>query len=183
MANVEPTDPERRPEDDYPPTHRRWWRMWMEPGTAVEEWRELATLAEDLGELSKHLDGLRQGMAPDLRSGPLDRYARSLRRMSDRWKKRAEIARTDAIRDAKEVFGWTTRDEAVDWIMAREAVIDEDLGVASLCGAVAQLKEAERWLSRDGDSRQRVKALREEIEAIALEVNGRDPARRLRAEW
>lgn len=174
MSIHEEASTANRPEDDYPPTHRRRWRWWMEPGFALDEWRELTVLAEDLRQLSEHVDALRRSMGPGLRSVPLERYARTLKRMGGRWQKRAEIAKRDAIKDASANF---------EWVEARETTINEDLAVSFLSGAANELREAEKWLGRDPQTQTRVNALREEAEAIALEVNNRDLTRRLRVDY
>lgn len=145
----------------------------MDPGFAVDEWRELKALSEDLRDLSEQLDGLRRGMRPGLRSGPIERYARTLRRMSKRWDERAEIAKEDAIRDHKGDY---------DWQEAKETVIDEDIAVSYLSGAVAELRSAERRLWRDEQTKDRLQQLRQDITDLTMKVNNRDLTRRLSAE-
>lgn len=77
--------------------------------------------------------------------------------MSERWERRSERAKRDAINDERADFDLTE---------PKEAVIREDLAVGILCGAIAELKEAESRLGSEAETRSSVQALHEQLVAL-----------------
>lgn len=156
-------------EHDLPPTHRHKWRLWLEPGYALDEWWALASLSEELERAAELLDGIRRGLRGTMPGGErIGWMTRSLARMSDRWRRRADAARLDAITD----YG---RDP--DWIERQEGRIGEHLAVAVLARGLNDVEKAERFLSRDTATAQRIRNLREQLDAVYAEVHERDPVR------
>ncbi len=144
----------------------------MEPGFALEEWRELAYLADDLrrtGELASGITRSLRGYIPG--AARINRTATTLTRMSQRWEKRAGAARSDAIRDAN---------GDSDWIERHEAAMDEDQALASLARCLKDLQRAAGLLGTDPATAERVRELRSQLDALYAEIYQRDPARGFR---
>lgn len=156
--------------NDLPPTHRRWWKLWMDPGYALGEWQGLASLAEELGRAAEQVRGI-HGRLRRVNVLGIERIWRSLERMSKRWEQRAEAARRDAITDAG---------GDPDWIETHEAKIDEDLAVSALARGLNDVEKAERFLWRDSATAERIRERRVKLDELYAEIRQRDPTRSLR---
>lgn len=154
---------------DLPPTHRRAYRLWQRPNFAQDEWGQLTTLSEDLQNVSSLLTEITQGLRPDMPGhARITRMSASLRKMSDRWARRADKAREDAIADAG---------GDKDWEMKQEARIWEASALSAMGRALQDLDRAAASLRSEPPAAERVRALKTELEALCAELYGRDPLR------
>lgn len=92
----------------------------------------------------------------------------TLARMSRRWEKRANTARSNAGRDHAEDPGWVEK---------RQARIDENLAVSALARGLNDVETAERLLWRDEATAQGIRRLKSELDAVYAEIHQRDPLR------
>jgi len=131
---------------DVTPTHRRRWRWWTEPGFALDEWRALESLADDLDRASEHVKRVGQGLQGWMPGGTrISGMASTLARMSIRWEHRAAKAKEDAIRDEANT-GAFKDGGAHDWIERQEIKISEEKAVTVMARALNELEAAERLL-------------------------------------
>jgi hypothetical protein len=141
----------------------------MSPDYALDEWRSLALLAEELGRGGELVRGIHRGMRVYMPGRErLDWIARTLIRMSQRWEARGVAARLDAIKDAGE-------DPA--WIEDHEAKIGEHLAVTVLARGLNDVAKAEKLLWRDRATAESIRELRERLDQLYVEIRQRDPLR------
>jgi hypothetical protein len=155
-----------------PPTHRRRWRLWTDPGFAEVEWRELEVLQDELRHASEHIARIGRGMGSLPGAARVSGMASTLTRMRLRWEQRATQAKSDAVKD---------HGGGVDWVEAQEAKILEEKAVTVMSRALTELEVAERLLGRDSATAERLRKLRGPLDDLYAEIHQRDLKRRL--EW
>ena len=143
----------------------------MSPGYALDEWRSLALLSEELGGAAELVRGIHGGMRGYMPGrGRLDWMWRGLKRISERWGERAYAAQQEAISDAR---------GDSEWIDKHETEIFEHQAVAVLARGLNDVEKAERLLSSDRATAERVRELRDELRRAVRP----DPAARSTTHW